>query len=58
VVTSYTSQAKTVDQIILSVPVSGVQPGERSTILPINVARSIRHARLYRQQSSFARSRY
>jgi hypothetical protein len=46
-VTSHASQAKTVDQVIASVPVRGIQPGERGTILCLDVAREMGDARLY-----------
>jgi hypothetical protein len=38
-VTSHASQSKTVDQVIASVPVRAVQPGERGTIVCLDVAR-------------------
>src|SRR5580704_17532383 len=48
-VTSHASQAKTIDQVIASVPVRSfiVQPSERGTILRHDVARKVGYACLY-----------
>jgi hypothetical protein len=46
--TSHASQAKTVDQVVASVPVRAfLQPGERGTILCHYVACEVGHACLY-----------
>jgi hypothetical protein len=45
-VTSHASQAKTVDQVIVSVPVRAFR-SQRSTILRLDVACEVGHACLY-----------